>query len=146
MPALPLRRILYGSSAPALLSADDVSSILRASRRNNAADGVTGALLYADGNFIQVLEGAPEAVARTYERIRRDPRHRQIATYLDQPAGDRMFPDWSMGLLRMDDLSSEDRASVRSLSDADASASGAVRHLLQSFRDMASGMPRAIRV
>ena len=146
MPAPSIRRIVYGSSSPVLLGADAVADILRVSRANNAADGVTGALLYAEGNFLQVLEGVPEVVARTYERICRDPRHRRVLTFLDQQTDRRLFAEWSMALVRPDALSADDRASVRSLYDVDASDLGPVRHLLRSFREMATGaLPGAVR-
>ena len=141
-----LRRVVYGSSTPVVLNAEAVADILRVSRRNNAADGITGALLYDDGNVLQVLEGPAEAVARTYGRIQDDPRHRRVLTFLDRPAEERMFPDWSMGLVRADALSDEDRAGVRSMREAGTPAHGAVRHLLTSFREMAERQPTSARL
>ena len=53
-------------------------AIVETSVRRNGEDGITGMLLYAGGNIMQVLEGDEAAVRRTYERIGRDPRHRNI--------------------------------------------------------------------
>lgn len=96
-PSLNLRSLTYVSSAAAKLSTADLLSILQASRRNNTAIGVTGLLLYKDGNFMQVLEGEEEAVQTTHLRIARDPRHHGLITLLDAPVERRSFEDWSMG-------------------------------------------------
>jgi hypothetical protein len=98
--ATPLKQKIYVSS---LKGGDDavLPDILRASQKNNARDGVTGMLLYADGNFLQVLEGPPETVERTFARIEQDPRHSHIIVMSDEPTTQRDFADWSMGLRRL---------------------------------------------
>ena len=141
----PIRQLVYGSSSPGLLSRDSLLDILRASRRNNPAVGVTGALLYADGNFMQVLEGPAEAVDGVYRRVQRDPRHRGVLTLIDTTAGERSFPDWSMGFVHGDDLSDEDRQSTRSLHDLTEPSPGAARRLLATFRSLMPGVRVAAR-
>jgi len=63
----------------------------------NKAVGVTGMLLYQDGNFMQVLEGNEHSVRGVYAKIERDPRHRGLITLLQGEIEDRQFPTWSMG-------------------------------------------------
>lgn len=79
-----------------------VEQILAAARRNNAAEGVTGALLCSGGNFAQVLEGKFGAVQRTFERIQADQRHDDIVLLLAQPIDTRMFGEWAMALASTD--------------------------------------------
>ena len=55
-----------------------IAAILAAARRNNARHGVTGALLFSDGCFAQVLEGAREDVETVFETIQCDPRHKDV--------------------------------------------------------------------
>ena len=55
-----------------------IEQILETSRRNNEAVGVTGALMFNNGCFAQILEGPREAVEKTFERIQRDPRHSDV--------------------------------------------------------------------
>ncbi|NVO05762.1 MAG: BLUF domain-containing protein [Rhodoferax sp.] len=74
-----------------------LGAILDSAQRHNSRDDITGMLLYAEGNFLQVLEGAPERVHATFERIRRDRRHRNIVTLLDEAVPQRHFANWSMG-------------------------------------------------
>ena len=95
-----LHRLVYCSrNAIADAHADvarEVEQILAASRRNNPRDGITGALLYSEGCFAQVLEGPLAAVERTFERIQCDFRHADVIVLEVGPAEARMFGDWSM--------------------------------------------------
>jgi hypothetical protein len=58
---------------------DRFTEILATSVANNSRDDVTGALIYDDKWFAQVLEGAEDTVSRTFERILRDPRHSDVS-------------------------------------------------------------------
>lgn len=78
--------------------AAEVAQILKASRANNARDGITGALLYSDGCFAQVLEGRLENVQRTFERIQRDLRHGDVVILQAGAATERLFGMWDMAL------------------------------------------------
>ncbi len=95
-------RLLYCSRAN-LGEADAanlaIHDILTASRRNNARDEVTGALLLSGGAFAQFLEGPDAAVARTFERVRQDPRHHDVAMVAQTPVSERLFEDWSMSFM-----------------------------------------------
>ena len=64
--------LVYVSAAKNQLPDFDVGEILRQSRNNNAKQGISGILLYSDGNFMQALEGEKEAVEQTFARISRD--------------------------------------------------------------------------
>ncbi|MGY6632609.1 MAG: BLUF domain-containing protein [Alkalilacustris sp.] len=99
-------RIVYFSSSPTPLSPEDLAALLAVSRRNNAADGITGLLLYHDQNFLQVLEGEEAAVTACFERIRRDPRHRNLIMVSRDTRPARSFGQWWMGFARMGDLAS----------------------------------------
>jgi len=67
--------LVYVSSATLPFSGEDLRALLATCRENNAELGVTGMLLYKDGNFMQVLEGDEQAVRGLYARIAADPRH-----------------------------------------------------------------------
>lgn len=92
-----LRLKLYLSSATRKLDDRDLREILEISRSRNGEAGVTGMLLFHDGNFLQLLEGEADAVEQTWGRIKNDPRHRGILVMLDEARETRLFPDWSMG-------------------------------------------------
>ncbi|WP_018881245.1 MULTISPECIES: BLUF domain-containing protein [unclassified Thioalkalivibrio] len=74
----------------------EVSRILMQSRQNNPRSGIVGALYYGDGHFFQCLEGEPEAVRGTLERIRRDDRHEEVRVLREQSLESPGFGEWSM--------------------------------------------------
>lgn len=98
-----LYRLVYTSRS--LVGGDEdaqeriVGGIVEASRRNNARAGVTGALVFSTGSFAQVLEGPRSAVEATFERIQRDPRHRDLSVLQCEFVGERFFSSWSMGFV-----------------------------------------------
>ena len=106
--------LVYVSSAVELFSGEDLVALLAKSRANNERSGLTGMLLYKDGNFMQALEGEEAAVKETHARIARDPRHRGILTLIQGPQEGRQFPDWSMGFRRIGD---DERLAVPGFSD-----------------------------
>jgi hypothetical protein len=89
--------LVYVSSVVPAFSPDQLADLLVSSRQSNSDAGITGMLLYKDGNVMQVLEGEELAVQKLYSRIGRDPRHRGLQTLLQGPVEERQFPDWSMG-------------------------------------------------
>ena len=89
--------IVYLSSASKLFTEDELKEIVDISNKNNTRLGITGMMLYNDGNFIQVLEGEEEIVKSRYSIIERDSRHSGILVLSEGHVGDRTFADWSMG-------------------------------------------------
>jgi Sensors of blue-light using FAD len=90
-----LIQLVY-SSRPFGYDLSMLGNILMRSRRNNARDDITGALICRADLYLQWLEGPPAAVEATYEKILKDDRHLDIVRRVTQPATDRMFPEWSM--------------------------------------------------
>jgi hypothetical protein len=94
-----LIQLTYASRTSGLITAEDLGDILKASQRNNARVGVTGALCLANGIFLQQLEGDRAEVNRLYHRILADPRHREPAVLDFAEITSRRFTTWSMGSL-----------------------------------------------
>jgi hypothetical protein len=67
--------IVYISAATYLMDENELKEILEVSRKNNQSSGITGLLLYHEGNFIQVLEGEKTAINALYDKITIDNRH-----------------------------------------------------------------------
>ena len=91
----------------------DVQVILGVAQMVNRRLDLTGMLAQGQGHFAQVLEGRAEAVAALMDRIRRDPRHRDVRTLLEEPIQRRQFASWAMCLVRRDDMSEAMRAAHR---------------------------------
>ena len=95
-----MHAIAYVSAASWKLLDEQVERIVSESRRLNALNGVTGVLLYCDGNFMQYLEGDVDAVMQTFARIRASESHYQLNELMNQPILEREFADWAMGFSR----------------------------------------------
>lgn len=74
----------------------EIADILEVARRKNRAMGVTGALIYSNNYWAQVLEGPLDAVENVFESILRDRRHRDVTVLHFKPQATRSFADWSM--------------------------------------------------
>lgn len=131
--ATSLERIAYRSRAE--LSMDSllaISDILAVSQRNNARDGITGALIYSDGVFFQVVEGAAQDLDRLLRRLSGDPRHAALDIVSRERASDRMFGDWSMTAPRINPARADEMRQVVAASDAaPTEAIAAVRKLAE---------------
>jgi len=97
--------IAYVSAAVEAMDDDGVAAILVKSRANNRRLGLTGALLYHGGRFIQILEGPEEQVRERYEIIAADPRHRSVQIVKETAITVRQFPEWTMGFRPLADSS-----------------------------------------
>lgn len=93
--------LVYVSTAVATPDAGppDMDAILATARQRNHDVGVTGALLFTEGRFVQVLEGERDPVQATFERINRDPRHGEIDVLSSQFSDRPRFKDWSMAFV-----------------------------------------------
>ncbi|MEO6151343.1 MAG: BLUF domain-containing protein [Mucilaginibacter sp.] len=89
--------LIYISTSHELMNEYELTDILAISRENNQEHGVTGMLLYAEGTFIQVLEGEQADVKKVLSKIINDGRHKNIIELASGPLDERDFPNWSMG-------------------------------------------------
>lgn len=101
-----LTRVVYLSSNSLELNPDEmidaVNDILSVSQQNNQAAGITGALIFNNGFFGQILEGPKTAVEETFERIQNDDRHHDVSLLDAKPIDTLSFESWSMGFIGSD--------------------------------------------
>ena len=102
-------RLLYISTARQAHASSVLDPILRASRRNNAAAGVSGLLVAGGKRFLQVLEGPEAAVEKTYRRISTDHRHVAPVILSRRHVAERIFAEWAMGFQDAGSLSGAGR-------------------------------------
>ena len=94
-----LRQLVYSSRATRPLSSEHLEEILDDARRGNLARDVTGALVYADGVFLQVLEGEADVLDSLLASIRADTRHEALKVFFNADITRRAFEDWRMAYL-----------------------------------------------
>jgi Sensors of blue-light using FAD len=107
---MELVTLIYVSSAVRSFKDSDIHDILRVSREANGRNGISGLLLFKDGNFMQILEGDSHAVDDLHLKITRDPRHTGIITLLRRPIQARNFSDWKMGFKDIGKLTEEEKS------------------------------------
>ncbi len=91
-------RLLYVSKAADGVTMRDAYDIIRVAHNRNSATGLTGGLILLDGYFVQILEGAPYAIAERFERIAADRRHTDVQLRLRTSISTLLFPDHWMAL------------------------------------------------
>ena len=74
-----------------------LDKLLEVSVRNNARDGLTGALLFDALWFVQILEGEREVITATMQKIMSDARHASVNVMFADAMNERLFGNWWMG-------------------------------------------------
>lgn len=99
-----LVRLMYASRAADSVDQEALLAILRKSKAENTANGITGVLCFSGGIFLQLLEGGRQQVNTLYNRIAADARHRDVVLLSYEEIGERRFAGWSMGQVNLSRL------------------------------------------
>lgn len=99
-----MKRLTYISNFARPIPPEEIDEIGARSVRNNSRDGLSGVLFCFNNVFFQVIEGPADSITRTYARILKDPRHKDIFC-LDVENGvtERKFADWAMKTVRLEE-------------------------------------------
>ena len=97
-----LRAVTYSCFASPGLQPFELEQILGVSCGNNARDAVTGLLMFNGAAFVQTIEGPDAAIDRLLMRIASDSRQCQMEICDDRSIDRRIFPDWTMGYVRLE--------------------------------------------
>ena len=89
-------QIIYSSEASTPMQTDDLEELLGHSRRSNGAKGITGALVYAEGIFMQILEGDRTKLQDLMAKIRKDVRHETVIVLRECEIPSKVFGNWKM--------------------------------------------------
>ena len=104
-----LIRIIYISrtNLPAMDTTSEIdpniARILAKSRSNNRKNGLVGVLYFGDGCFFQCLEGEETTVDTLYEKLLKDPRHKDLKLISRKQISKLSFPDWAMKYVKLED-------------------------------------------
>ena len=98
-----LHTLCYVSSCIESLTVKDLEHLFRVNKRNNTEYKVSGILIYNNGNFLQILEGDEDKVKTIFKKIRRDPRHRNLISLINNPIDERIFHDYDSGFIHFED-------------------------------------------
>lgn len=95
-----LHHIIYSSKATGATGMTTLSlaQILGESEANNRRDHITSCLMFHQGQFLQLMEGARSDLDRLVRRLQADPRHTGMKFLVDSPIHARRL-DAPMALL-----------------------------------------------
>ncbi|MDJ0653624.1 MAG: BLUF domain-containing protein [Xanthomonadales bacterium] len=96
-------QVAYVSRSAEPMSDQALLDLLLQCRKNNRKRGITGMLLYANGTFLQAIEGEEEVINALVEEIWNDERHTDIQLLHRREIEVREYGDWSMGFERVTD-------------------------------------------
>ncbi|GMM91840.1 BLUF domain-containing protein [Qipengyuania sp. MTN3-11] len=91
-----MQQLVYRSRATHGLGADEIFRIIETSARNNPGRDVTGFLVFARDQFIQLVEGPAASLDALLAVLERDPRHCDIEMLERRSIAARSFPKWRM--------------------------------------------------
>ena len=88
--------LVYRSVANPSFQEDQIQDMLKKARLKNNRLGITGCLLYYEGQFIQYLEGNQIRVLEMFDTIKKDKRHSQVELVSFGERDSREFNNWEM--------------------------------------------------
>jgi hypothetical protein len=74
----------------------EIEEIVRLARSRNEERGITGALIFTDTSFAQIIEGEKAALDELMCSILKDPRHADVQVVRHLAVRERHFHRWSM--------------------------------------------------
>ena len=106
--------VYCSASTKTPLSSAELESLLAECRLKNSKADITGILLYQNGSFFQVLEGADNAVQALFQKISLDKRHHQTKKIIFESIATRSFAAWTMGFPK---ITAKELATIPGLND-----------------------------
>jgi len=142
--SIDLETVVYVSAASQEMNPVGLYGLLTKARESNHNNQITGVLLYAEGTFVQVLEGPHDKVNAVLKRIEKDSRHQNMLFLYRAPIATRGFPEWRMGFQKADSSFDGVFSLTREAIDSGSSEAGEeIFTLLRGF--YATTCPHAIR-
>jgi hypothetical protein len=91
-----LIELTYVSEPTQNMSFLGLMRLLYHSYSNNQALGITGALIYENNKFGQVIEGPEKDIQALWQKIQKDSRHKNVRLIETKLITERSFSKWTM--------------------------------------------------
>lgn len=91
-----LIELTYVSEPAQKMSFLGLMRLLYHSYANNQALGITGALIYENNKFGQVIEGSEKDIEALWQKIQKDNRHKNVRLTEKKLISERSFIKWTM--------------------------------------------------
>lgn len=132
-----LYNLCYVSSAINTLSEEDLEHLFRVNKRNNTHLNISGILVYNNGNFLQILEGEKLRIQNLFRKICQDSRHNNIIKLIDTSIEERIFDDYELGFVTVDDNKKRKQLTsyLNWIKEAELMTVDKVIHIVENFID-----------
>lgn len=114
-------QLSYVSQSVSAMDDQELKDLLTKARQFNVSEQLSGVLIYSQGLFLQLLEGEEEKVNALFDKIKRDPRHKDILVFFENYTKHRIFGNWSMA--------------YKATEDYDQQAKKGIEHFIQGFHN-----------
>jgi len=84
------------------MSRSDLTALAAHCAERNGERNVSGILLFSSGHFMQALEGPTQTIVELLKKITKDTRHTDVEQLFIAPTTTRIFDQWKMGMLNLD--------------------------------------------
>ena len=129
-------QIVYSSHSTVPMQSDDLEDLLERARARNAQLGISGALVYTDGVFLQILEGERAPVEALMAGIRKDVRHENVEILREGDIASARFSHWKMAYVAATPEQVARWAGVGESDESDDATVANLRRTAQFVRDI----------
>ncbi len=131
-PLPTLCHFVYCSRVADGLDEVEVERIVQSAKRNNAARGITGVLVFGSGVFFQWIEGPAAQIQRLIATLQTDPRHYDFVPLSQgEDKRERLYPNWEMEQVGAEDIRMVLQDALESSEDANNIA--ALKRIMEHF-------------
>ncbi len=127
--------VCYVSTASENIKEEDIRDLLKCTVRYNNDHDIRGILLYADGNFFQILEGEKKLVEEIFEDIKMDPRHRNIIQVVGKNIDQGAFDGFKAEMVKENQKLNHElvKEYMEQVEGLDAQTQNVVKRMLEVF-------------
>lgn len=112
---MAMGQLVYVSEAVNPVTDAVLTQIGKTGQANNTPLGITGLLIHLQNKYVQILEGELFTIVDRFDHLRHDPRHKDVAIVMIEPAASRMFKDKSLAILSLNAAPPEERSRLEGL-------------------------------
>ncbi len=129
--------ICYVSSVSNDVNLKEIKELLKSSANYNNQHDIRGVLLYAEGNFFQILEGDKQLVGEIYQHIQKDPRHKNIIQVVGKNLKQGAFDGYKAEIVNESNKSNYElvKEYMEQVEGLDSQTQEVVKRMLEVFID-----------
>ena len=86
-------------------SSEEIKDIVQELSARNISHGITGVLIYNNGEFYQILEGEKDTICNLMDSIKEDERHGSVHTIWEGEIPERGYKNWGLAPCMMSQFS-----------------------------------------